>query len=68
MQRQYEISDCGLFAAAVSTAVAYKANPSEHRWEQSNIHSYVSRCLSNQILTLFPTLYTGMKQFAVGEQ
>ena len=58
MQRQHGVSDCGLFAAAVCTALAFKANPSEPRWDQSN-RSHLSSCLSNQMLALFPTLYTG---------
>ena len=59
MQQQNGVSDCGLFATAVCTALAFKANPSELRWDQSRMRSHLSRCLSNQILALFPTLYTG---------
>ena len=59
MQQKYGVSDCGLFAAALSTDLAFKANPSELILDQSRMRFHLTRCLSNQILSLFPTLYIG---------
>ena len=63
MQLQKGSSDCGLFAAAVCTALVFGENPSNAMWDQSRMRAHLTECLINQQLSLFPTLHTGLGQF-----
>ena len=65
IQQQQSVSDCGLFAAAVSTALAFEVNPSDMRWDQSLMRAHLSRCLVDHHLTLFSTLKTGIEHLKV---
>ena len=67
MQQQHGVSDCGLFETAVCTALAFKANPSELRWDQSRMRSHLSRCFSNQILASLHFIQV-TKKFVAGEK
>ena len=62
MQQQTGPEDCEVFAAVVCTALALGSNPSNIRWNQSQMRPHLLKCLVNQNLTLFPTLKVGLKQ------
>ena len=55
IQQQRGGADCGLFAAAVCLALATGVDPATIRWKQNRMRTHLSECLTNEILTPFPT-------------
>jgi len=55
-QRQIGTEDCGAFAIAVATAIAFGINPSSVYFQQEKMRSHLLACFEKQELTPFPTL------------
>ena len=55
-QKQSGGQDCGLFAIANATTIAYGANPSLMKLHQSVMRSHLSKCFRNKHMSLFPTI------------
>ena len=51
--RQVGGRDCGVYAIAIITALAYGKDPSTISFKQSTMRSHLVSCLDNQYLTLF---------------
>ena len=47
--------DCGLFAVAFATAVAYGLNPGQCLFDQHKMREHLHQCLVKQRLTPFPS-------------
>ena len=54
-QKQSGGADCGLFALAAVTALAFNINPSILKLKQEVMRQHLVTCLHNQQFTLFPT-------------
>ena len=52
MCKQEGINDCGLFAIAAATALAFGSKPA--RLQQSNMRQNLLKCIKDGIMTLFP--------------
>ena len=48
--------DCGLFAIAISTAIAYGVDFTSLKFNQKEMRAHVVICFNDKIMTLFPTL------------
>lgn len=55
-QKQSGGQDCGLFAIANATTIAYGANPSLVKLDQHVMRSHLSQCFKNKHMSLFPTI------------
>ena len=55
-QKQSGRQDCGLFAIANATTIAYGANPSLVKLDQSVMRSHLSKCFRNKHMSLFPII------------
>lgn len=53
-QKQKGSKDCGLFAIAFATALAYGQNPSKLKYDQSSMRSHLVRCFHQGKLVPFP--------------
>ena len=56
VQQQRGPSDCGLFAAAVCTALAAGEDTTLLRRRQDKMRAHMIRCLESEIVTPFPTI------------
>ena len=54
-QSQIGSSDCGVFAIAFATDLAFGLNPASHYYEQDKLRPHFIECLKNQQMTLFPS-------------
>ena len=53
-QKQVGAVDCGLFAIALATSIAFGDDPSTRRYSQEKMRSHLLTCFQNQHLELFP--------------
>ena len=53
-QKQSGGTDCGLFALAAVTAIAFNIDPSVLKLKQEVMRQHLVTCLHNQKVTLFP--------------
>ena len=49
--------DCGLFAIAAATALAFGINPVQVRFEQTAMRNHLFNCFETGELEVFPTIY-----------
>ena len=49
-------TDCGLFAIANATALAFKINPTDIMFEQSTLLQHLVSCMEEEKFTLFPMI------------
>lgn len=56
LQKQKGVTDCGLYAIAVSTAIAYGKDPSELKFKQEAMREHLLKCFKNEFITLFPCI------------
>ena len=54
--KQAEFDDCGLFAAAYCTTLAYGQSPSLYVYDQSALREYLINCLEAQHIEPFPII------------
>ena len=54
VQMQSGSSDCGVFAIAFATALAFGNDPSEFIFDQSQMRKHLMKCLQNNSITMFP--------------
>ena len=54
LQKQIGVTDCGLFAIAVITAIAYGTDPSQLQFKQEEMRKHLLTCFNNEYLTPFP--------------
>ena len=47
-------SECGVFAIAFATALAYGENPTQYLFDQSEMRSHLTTCLERGQMTMFP--------------
>lgn len=47
--------DCGLYAIAIATALAFGQNPCLHVYHQEDMRSHLQECLVNRKMSPFPT-------------
>ena len=52
-QKQEGSKDCGLFAIAIVTAIAYGADLTMLRFNQAAMRSHLVQCFADKVLTLF---------------
>ena len=53
-QKQVSAEDCGLFAIAFATSLAFGEDPSTREYCQANMHQRLLQCFVNKHLELFP--------------
>ena len=53
-QKQEDSSDCGIFAVAMVTAIAFVRNPIKQVFQQKSMHPHFVKCLNKKHFTLFP--------------
>lgn len=53
-QKQKGTVDCGLFAIANATAIAFGKNPSKLRFKQEALRSHLVNCYNKNLMLLFP--------------
>ena len=53
-QKQVGGMDCGVFAIAAVTALAFNIDPSAVRFKQEDMRPHLVTCFKNQKFTLFP--------------
>ena len=56
IQQQRGGADCGLFSAAVCTALAAGQDPTQCKWRQARMRSHLSECIRTEILKPFPII------------
>lgn len=54
-QSQMGSSDCGVFAIAFATDLAFGLNPASHYYEQDKLRPHFIECLKSQQMTPFPS-------------
>ena len=54
VQNQQGISDCGLFAIASATDLAYGKKPASNKYDQAKLCEHFLDCLSKNVMTTFP--------------
>ena len=54
--RQDNVNDCGVYAIAFATALAYGKNPSGLRFDGLKLRSHLMSCFRRKQISLFPTL------------
>ena len=54
-QNKHDSSNCGVFAVAFATDLAYGRNPSKHLYNQDLLRSHFRKCLCEQKMTPFPS-------------
>ena len=55
LQKQRGGSDCGLFAVAVATALAFGVDPTAVNFQQNEMRGHLSNCFQEGLMTVFPT-------------
>ena len=58
LTKQIGSNDCGLYAIAIATALAYEVDPSTLLFEQNEMRTHLANCFMRQHLTQFPTKKT----------
>ena len=53
-QKQTGGTDCGLFAIAISTAIAFGKNPGKLKLHQETLRSHLVNCFNKKLISLFP--------------
>ena len=53
-QKQAGGTDCGLFAIATATALAYGTDPTSITFIQAAMRSHLVQCFTDRVITLFP--------------
>ena len=53
-QKQKSNKDCGLFAIAMATAIAFDNNPSKQNFYQDLMRAHLVDCLKNETFSMFP--------------
>ena len=53
-QKQVGGTDCGLFAIATATALAYGTDPTSITFIQAAMQSHLVQCFTDRVITLFP--------------
>ena len=56
IQRQIGTNDCGLFAIAVATSIAFGLNPVGVHFQQREMRHHLLGCFQKGQRTLFPTI------------
>ena len=56
MQKQRDGDDCGLFAIAAATALAFGVNPAEVTFQQDGMCAHLVKCFEEGHIQLFPTV------------
>ena len=59
--KQSGYTDCGLFAIAISTALAHGLHPTGLHFRREDMRSHLCECLETKAITLFPILKTHRK-------
>ena len=54
IEKQQGVDDCGLFAAAVLTALARGIDPTEIKFDQKEMRPHLLHCMESQEMTPFP--------------
>ena len=55
-QRQKGGADCGLFAIAFTTAIAFGVDPSRLKLKQESMRAHLINCFNKNHLSLFPCI------------
>ena len=58
LTKQIGSNDCGLYAIAIATALAYEVDPSTSLFEQNIMRTHLANCFMRQHLAQFPTKKT----------
>ena len=53
-QKQTNLCDCGLFAIANATALAFGIDPTATKLDIGNMRSHLTKCFEENFMTLFP--------------
>ena len=53
-RRQDGTNDCGVFAIAFATAIAFGQNPSRQNFQQEKMRSHLVNCFNKTRLSVFP--------------
>ena len=61
IQKHTGITDCGIFAAAVATAIAVGDDPVYLTWNQKEIREHYLRCIETETVTPFPSKTRGIR-------
>ena len=61
IQQQLGWTDCGLFAAAVVTALATGSDPVYPTWTQANMREHMHKCIVREVITPFPCITRGKR-------
>ena len=56
VQRQRGGVDCGLFAIAMATAIAFGIDPGSQEFNQGEMRTHLVKCFDEKVMLLFPTL------------
>ena len=54
VQKQTEVTDCGLFAIANATTIAFKGDPSHTSYDKSRMHQHLLNCFITKTMKPFP--------------
>ena len=54
VQKQQGVTDCGAFAIAMMTSIAFNEDPSEVHYQQDNLRQHLLQCFVDQKMTPFP--------------
>ena len=54
VQKQQGVTDCGVFAIALMTSIAFNEDPSEVHYQQDNLRQHLLPCFVDQKMTPFP--------------
>ena len=53
-QKQVGGNDCGPFAIAIATSIAFGADPTKLLFDQAAMRSHLVQCFTDKVMTLFP--------------
>ena len=63
IQKQEGIKDCGLFAIAIATDIAFGNTSSVFQFQQSKLRPHMKECFEKQCISRFPYNYTCTHQY-----
>ena len=55
MKKQHGGNDCGVYAIAVSTALAFNLDPASIIFDQGKMRSHLVQCIEKEMVTPFPS-------------
>ena len=55
-QKQVGVKDCGLFAIAFATSIAFGQNPARRKFRQQSMRAHLINCFENNKIIPFPCL------------